>query len=486
MALGLFAACACAFYAMLTQRPGMILDVDGLFHFKMARLIREHGPWVDISQLPFTVLGSKGPDHEWLFHLLLAPLTWLGSDLNALLLASAIAGAALAVFLYLLLQRAGAPCAALFALAAMFSGALLPARFITLRAQDIAVALMAASLFALARRSTTWIAVIAFLFTEAYHAAVILGVLLACTLAAQWIVERKVHTASITAIVLGVFAGLLASPWFPDNVRYLLFHTLFKTTDANAALSGIEWAPMPFARIAVESWPAHLILSSGLAALAVAARRAGTRILGVDTLACCALTIVFLAMYRFAWRFAEYYGPFAVISGALLWRDALPHLQWQLRLRGALAAGLAVLVACGAFIGAQLVDRSLTRPFDLFRDMMSYVDAHDEKPMVLNSLWSDFQPMYYWSERARFVAGLDGRYLLYGDPERFRVWNEISSGVAASRTDNARRIRQTFGAQWVVLPRGHEAMAAALARDPGARLALETRDGWLYRLESSQ
>lgn len=480
--LVVFALCAAAFYAMLAQRAAMF-DYDALYHFKVARLILERGPWVDISWLPFTVLGDHGTDHHWLFHVLVAPLTLLGNDLRAVDIASAVVAALMPVALLPLLRRAAIPVAPLFAVAVMFAHSALPGRFLTLRAQDLAVVLMIAAMFAMAWRRTAWVGVVAFVFTQSYHGAVILGMILVTDAAARWIVERRFHLASVTAAAVGVLAGLLAQPWFPDNVRYLVFHTFFKTAQAYPGLVGTEWVPAPFYSIAMEGWPAHLLLLSGMVAAAIAARRAGPRILGIDTLSCLGVAAVTLAMYHFAWRFLEYYAPLAVTAAGLLWRDAARHLSWTRAKAGAVAAGLAALIAVGAYRGNERVAVSLTGPFDAYAAMMRYVDANDEHPMVFDAVWSDFQPMFFWSDRARFVSGLDGHYLLYGDPARFKVWNAIITGRTLERTDNARVILETFGARWIALPRSDEPIARTLERDPDARLVLEDRDGWLFHIE---
>jgi len=316
---------------------------------------------------------------------------------------------------------------------------------------------------------------------EVLEYALIAGLIVVAAIASLWLHDRKLHARLVIATAVGVLAGLLASPWFPANVRYLIFHTVFKTTQANMGLVGNEWLAVSWAHLLLESWPAHAVLLSGAIAAGVAARRAGWRLVAPETLAAAALTVALAAMYKSGWRFVEYYAPFAVITGGLLWRDALRAAPWPWA-RTSLGVALGALVVVGTVVGAQRVGSGLTHRFEAYADMMRYVDRHDERPMVVNASWSDFQQMMFWSDKARFVAGLDGHYLLYGDLERFRAWNAIATQAAAERSDNAAMIRRVFGARWVALPNGHARMAAALAQDPGARLALRTADGWLFEI----
>ncbi len=214
--------------------------------------------------------------------------------------------------------------------------------------------------------------------------------------------------------------------------------------------------------------------------------------MGVDTLACCAVAVVTLGMYHFAWRFVEYYTPLAVTASALLWRDALPFLSWNRTRQFALGTCLAAIVAIGAWRGAQRLEHDATvYPFARYATAMRYVDEHDPKPLVLNLDWSDFQQLFYWSRNARFVAGLDGHYLMYGDLARFNAWYALArsgdqAGPAADAA--AMRAREAFGPCWVVVPKNfagdpYRNTPKALVQAAGARVVLEDDDAILLRLE---
>lgn len=481
-ALLLFVACAAVFFVLLHRHPAL-MDPDALYHYKLSALILERGPWVDVSWLPFTVLGEHGPDHHWLFHVLVAPLTLMGRDFDAVTFAAAVVGALVPAALFLMLRAARTPWPWLFAIVAVLASDVMPARVLMLRTQNLAVILMVASLFALCAHRRLVVGILAFLFMQSYHGAVILAVLTAAALAAQLVLERRIDLKLPFAVIVGTAAGLLASPWFPENVGYLIFHTFFKVASGQPHLVGSEWYRVPLDMLATESLASHLVLLSGIVAV-IAARRDGPwPKVSVDTLAFLATTVVFLVLYAFAWRFAEYYSPFAVVTAALLWRDALARKPLEGRARAVLPAALVVVMAWGLVAGAARMESGMRYRFGYYAEMMREVNANDPKPMVFNSGWPDFVRLFYWSDNARFVAGLDGHYLLYGsDVRKFQAWNAIVSGATAGRNDNARVIRDTFGAGWAVIPRAHGAIAASLARDPQAKLVIENEDGWLFRL----
>jgi hypothetical protein len=481
-----FVACAAGFHALLAQLGPYVADVDGLYHYRVSELILHHGPWVDITWLPYTVLGERGPDHHWLFHLLVAPLTALGHDQRSLMLAAALVGAAMPVAVWPILKRAGVPFALGFALAMMFASDSLPLRFLGLRTQSLAIVFMVAALFAMAWGRAAWVGVISFLFTESYHGAVILGLFLVATLAAEWILERRVTFKLVTATAIGVFAGLLLSPWFPRNVSYLIFHTVFKTGVSNAFLVGAEWLPPAASFLLEGDAVAHGMLALGLAALVVTRPSGAWPRIGRDTLAACMVSAVFLAMNAQSWRFTEYYAPFAVVTSGLLLRDAARQYDGHVaRVRAVAIAAIVAALAWGIprAVGIMTPGPGKFERYDLFASFMRYIDTHDAHPMVVDTRWSDFQHMVYWSDRARYAAGLDGNYLRFGDPQRYATWYAFSTGAWLDRKDNARRLGDAFGAGWIVVHSSQPALAQNLRADPDAELVMTDRDGgWLFRL----
>ena len=96
----------------------VLVTIDGYFHFKIAQLIASNGPWVDVEWLPLTVLGDAGPDHHWLWHVLLVPFTWLSPAFMGLKCATVLTAAAVPSALCWLLLRMRVPWPALFALLA--------------------------------------------------------------------------------------------------------------------------------------------------------------------------------------------------------------------------------------------------------------------------------------------------------------------------------------------------------------------------------
>ena len=366
---------------------------------------------------------------------------------------------------------------------------LLPYRYLSLRGQDFALPLMVAMMFLIVTRHRWWAAIGAFIFMQGYHAAVILGLMGVITVAADRIRGERPDWKTLLAVFYGGALGLLLSPWFPDNVRYLLFHTVFKVAQSEGEASGLvgnEWYLPSWGFLLAESWQAHLLYFGALATAGWLAWRKRVR-LSTAAIVACATTFVFLLMYRYqGWRFSEYYGPFAVLSAAILWRDcaAAAPVEAQRRALYIPAFALTLLMGVLMYTAVYVISGMPRTPVSRYQEQMAYVDSHDPDPMVFNSQWGDYVTLFYHSRNAKFVAGLDGHFLKLGDAARFRTWYTIINGGMRDSPLMGATIHDLFGARWAVASIGDTGFASTLLRDRNARLAVETEDGWLFELKS--
>jgi hypothetical protein len=479
-AAAVFAVTLVFFRWKLGQWSGFA-DYDGHYHLMVAHWITDRGLWSDIPWLPFTVLGERGPDHQWLWHLALVPFTAIADPAQALAWAAAVNGAATAAAAAFVMRLLGVPAAPVFAVLAMTAGVSVPARFMMLRAQNIAVIYMLLAVWAMARSRYKTLGAIAFLFLESYHAAVVLLPMALIGCAARSFEERKAIVTPAVAVTGGMTLALLVSPWFPRNVEYLLFHTLFKTTwpvygEQMSALVGTEWYPSAWSNIWQLAWPAHLMLVAALAGLAWRWRREPGFRPRADTLIAIGTAALSLYLYHRAVRFAEYYVPFAVFAAGLAARDlelSFPLRRWRTAL-------LAAWALAAASVGVAAIDRVPLMPPDyLARAGARINEIGRPGEMVFNSLWSDFMALVWWAPAFRYINGLDGHYLAYGNPARSAIWLALLDGVA---DDPATVMISAFSARFAVIARQHGKLAQQLMGNPRAVLLLTAAEGWLFEL----
>lgn len=462
----------------LLQWNGSI-DFDGHYHFKVAQWIAKTGFWFDIPWLPFTVLGEQGPDYVWFWHLTLIPFTWFADPAEGLVWATAFNGAATAGVLALVMRMLGVPGAPMFAVLAISASVLMPYRLMMLRGQNIAIVFTVLSVWAMARGRHKTLAVLAFLFMQSYHAAVILGPIAAMACALQSARERRLVLAPLLAVAAGELLALVLSPWFPRHIEYLIFHLLYKQVvhgEYLSSLVGSEWYPPGWRNILQYSWPTHLMLGAALAFMALRVfRQPGIRP-APETLLAIGVAFLALGLQFSSVRYVEYYVPFAVLGAGLVARDHWPAATAAWWRRAALAAWMLV----AARVGFAAVDQVTVVPSDYLAKIGERLNALGRPgEIVFNSAWTEFTVLLWHADRLRYVAGLDGHYLAYRDPGRFALWIGLASGTVADPVDV---LVKAFGARFVVVSPPHRKLAQQLAASDRAILQIESQQGWLFEI----
>jgi len=461
------------------------LDFARHYHHMIAQwMVAQRAFWLDIPWLPFTVLGERGPDQHWLWHLLLVPFGYFADPDQGLIWAAACNGAATAAILAFVMRMLGIPAAPVFAVLAITTAAVMPYRLMMLRAQNIAIIFMVLSVWAIARRRYGTLGLLAFLFMQSYHGAIVIVPIAAIGCVLGSVAERRLVLTPLIAVAAGELLALLLNPWYPANFEYLFFHVLFKEsgTTSGAYLSslvGTEWYPPGWRKVLLSAWPAHLTLAAALAALAWRMRGSKDVRPGPDTLLAVGVAALSLMLYLGSSRFAEYYVPFACLAAGLAVRDAWTPVRRE-RLRAAVLGAWALVAAS---FGLSSAIRVPVMPADYLASIGTRL-AGISRPgeVIFNSGWADFPALLWRADRLRYVNGLDGHYLAYRDPARFAVWISLGAGTVE---DPAYAIDAVFGARFAVVSHRHRALAGQLRASERAILLLESRDGWLFEIRPS-
>src|SRR5262245_57427192 len=373
------------------------------------------------------------------------------------------------------------PAAPVFALLAVTAGEYMPYRLLMLRSQNIAIVFTALSVWAIAKGRYRALALLAFLFLESYHAAVVLFPIAVLGCAIHSALPKRSVVAPLVAVSAGEALALLISPWFPRNIEFILFHVFYKTAnplhgDQVSTLIGREWYPPLWRNLLVDSWPAHLLLAAAIALLALRVRRERGWLPPPETLLAVGVALLSLGLYWKAVRFAEYYIPFCALAAGLAARDAGPAVS---RTRASIAALLAA-AAVFASVGLTELDRIKLMPRDYLSRVGERLNALGRPgELVFNSLWSDFPALVWWADTFRYVNGLDGHFLAYRDPARLAAWLALGTGIVE---DPADVITRGFGARFVVVAPQHAALAKQLQESPRVVEREASRDGWLFEI----
>jgi hypothetical protein len=477
-------------------------DIDGFYHYKVAQLIGRGHPWVDIHWLPYTVLGQNGPDHHWLYHVLIAPFTWIGDDILGLKLVIIATASLIAPVLYGLLRGWRVPGAWLFALLALFGGLLVPWRFEMLRTQGVAVMLACAFTYCLVRRRHVATLLLTWVFFNTYYGAAITAPILLCFLAWSWFTGTPALRA-LGVYLAAVALALVLNPWFPGNVEYLLFHTIYNTLhntvdkmpDHLWDMVGTEWLPYPLKDFLLDNALLHgleLILLL-LSLQDLLQKKVRLRQLSAETVIFVAMSALLFGATLSSRRFIEYYAPFSALASGLLLRDLLASreaqapdgLSFLLRGKGQLLAGGAAMLLLLAGMGRNLLLTPSQQIYDVspYQPLARYLEEHVRKgSLIFNTAWSDFPQLFWYTTDYDMANGLDSRYLAYGDPQRFALWFKVTQLHQFDTPDMARTIAESFHTRWILVHRADHDLAQYLADSGQASLRFSYEYGWLFEV----
>ncbi|HYP25936.1 MAG TPA: hypothetical protein VE262_04380 [Blastocatellia bacterium] len=435
-----------------------ILDNDGYYHIRWSRMLREAAPRLpDFKVLPLTTLNERDyVDHHYLFHVMLAPFTFGDMRVGAKLAAALFASLGLTA-LFALLVAWRVPFRWLWLAPLVASSEPFLYRMSMTRAPSLAVAFLGVGAYLIFRRKLAWLAALSFAFVWFYSLFPLILTFAAAHAVAVYVNERRIDLSAFGASSLGVLAGLLINPYFPQNIVLFREHLLMKITASYSVSVGMEWYPYETWVILGGSAVAFAVYFAGLVGFRPERARRNLKPLFFLIVATMFLLLAFKSR-----RFIEYWPPFAVVFGAITLAPYLARVS-RARIRkfsdnaiAALAAS-ALLVASLTTIGVVLLQAhssiaSEASPY-AYRGASEWLAQNTEPgSMVFNTDWDDFPMLFYYNPNNAYIVGLDPTYLHDADPELWRLYERITLG---DESDPAPIIRERFGAKYVFTDNYH-------------------------------
>ncbi len=448
-------------FGMLQAADPRLADYDSWFHIRYAWLLRQEGPWMAFEWMPHTFFSAGWVDHQWLYHILLIPFTFV-EDLRIGAKASAAFFSAVAVtaFAGVLHQRKVA-WPVLWAIVLLAGSRFLMVRLMMPRTQALSLAFLLIGWWLATEKRHRALALVGFLFGWTYHVAAMLApTALATVLPPQ---DTPVRQRAILVAVAGVAVtlGLLCTPYFPRSAEFFWLHVVEKVANERQLEVGAEWFP-----IQTRLWLLHVApaMAVGLLAIATALVR-GSRAQR-DTLSAGILALGWFLLALWSQKWIEMAVPFGLLFAALLWRDTGLKPHWLL---------WAPIVA--VWNGAQAVEHVRTTMPDHTRLARIGALLQADPGPVFHPDWTDFSELFYYAPDCSFTVGLDPTFLASTDPARYRLMDGV---LQQQVTDISGATTAGWGAKWVVLT--DPALAQIASRDPGLTLELHDGTATLWRV----
>jgi len=478
------AALAAAAFAWVQYATPYIPEYDGYYHIKFAQLLREQGFLSEFPWLPLTTFAHRFSDMHLLFHYLLVPFTFPGLMQGAKLYAVVSSVLVVLVFAWVL-RREGIPWVPVWLLGLLTSSSLLY-RFSLPRTSQLSILLLLAGLRLLWTRRLVWLAALAFLYVWLYTAFSLLLVLAGLHLLARLLTREPPELESLGAVVLGIAAGLLLNPYFPDNLWYVYAQTVL--------ISGLQRIPMGGEWFPFDTW--FLFKENALVFvflfLAVFFSLFEKRGRDSKTVTLFFVTALFLFLTWKSRRFVEYFVPFGILFSGFALKETLLEAGASARGRRWVNTLLAFVLLLLAVAAGQALKRTareveintLGTMNPLFEGCANWLQENTPaESLVFHADWDDFPALFFFNTHNRYIVGMDPNFLYLQDP---KLWHFYAAITLGKYRNPSKLVRETFGAGYLFSDKQHKLLLKNLYDEGKAVPEYEDDACVVYRLTAEQ
>ncbi|MGI8787715.1 MAG: hypothetical protein ACR2HG_08155 [Pyrinomonadaceae bacterium] len=461
-------------------------DWDGYYHIRWSSLLWENFKhFKGLPQfvwLPLTVLNPQDyADHHFLFHLLQIPFLWFFEPVMAAKIAAVFYGS-LAIFsVYWLMYRYKVDYLLVWLAALLTCASSFLFRINMAKAPPLTIIYTVAGIYLLFERKYVWLLPLMFVFVWTYSLFPMLFIAaFIWTIIIAWN-EKKFEWQPLLYTLVGMIAGNIINPYFPNNLYLFAEHFLekFKVGSDFVVSVGGEWYPYSGQDLLLNL---PIALSAMLVGYILFTPKGG-KLPEKSSFFLAFATILLVSQFR-SKRFAEYFPPFAVLFATFSWREffapvfAVSPADFSVEdevssaenktppkrnARGILKqVGVWTL---GLFLVLWLVynlrginfaginEKGLISELqdneanDKYRRAMTWaIENIPEGERIFNCNWDDFPKMFFFDQKHNYIYGLDPNYLYTKNPELSKLIPDLTSGKI---DDPAPIIRDKFGSRFI-------------------------------------
>jgi hypothetical protein len=494
-------------------------DFDGYYHIKWTQMLWEslktYHTIPTFRWLPLTSLNPKQfVDHHFLFHIILIPFARSSDPRLGAKIAAAFFGGLALVSCYWLLIRYHIRYVLVWLIALIACSAPFLFRLNMLKAPPFAIIFLVLAIHFLFQRRYWPLLPIAFLFTETYDLFPLLIFTAISWAAVVGWTEHRFEWRPLLWVSLGIVAGLVINPYFPQNLELMYEHARIKLTlnDYDTKVGG-EWYPYDSWEFLGNALVACISMIVGYIALDPLERKNGQYPMLFAILA--TALMIMMAKWR---RIAEYWPPFAVMFGAFslqawlvgtksafsrlppdIMKELEPYLDhrvnapdtddgWTLRelLKTGAVVVIAIFLSAALFVNLRATIRDIrqSEPHNYYKRGADWLTAHVPKGhTIFNTDWDDFPRLFYYDPNHYYVSGLDPSYLYDRDSRLSQLYERITLG---KEEDPGPRIRDAFGATYVFTDNEHHDFVANAQASGWFQIVYEDEDCMIMRIRDEQ
>lgn len=435
-------------------------DGDAFYHSKMALFLAQGRILQSMPWMQFSTLREHFTDHQLLYHLLLAPFTFINQNpLIGIKVATALFAVLMVVILYWLLKQNKVVWPWLMA-ASMASFEVMTFRLNLVKVNSLSLIVIWFLIYALFKRKIWLAALLGFIFVYLY-AGWPLAIFICLIYFLADYIYHQIHTKKIhffwnkvihvfhaekkvgqfwqflIALGLGHLVAIIINPYFPQNL-YFYYQQFVQIGIVNLGYKiavGNEWYGISLLQLI--SYAPLLFIACFITFFLLAFN---LKKVSHKTWFAFLLTFIFMFLSLKSRRYAEYYIPFGLLFSAFGISDLVRFTPWNkiVKLWNELHLALKIFLSAVTIAMLTLVMPGLYK--DLFNPNISrrwtmhkYEKAAQwlknntpQNSLVFNNMWDDWGLLFYQNDHNYYIIGLDPTFMYNYDPLLSKKYFDIA------------------------------------------------------------
>lgn len=467
---------------ILFSSPGMA-GIDGYYHISVASMVWSEGLTFPFPYLEFTLLDQAHyVDMHMLFHMLQSPFTAFFDLETAAKLAAVVYIATACALLVWLLKQYEVRYPLFWAMLLLVLSESFLYRMMMPRPPVFALIYTWLAFHFLMQRSNIALAIVALLFTWSYKVFPILLPIVMVGMFVFFVEKKVVNFRPLMAVTAGMVAGLVVTPYFPDNVSFLWNAMQMKIFSGSFQASvGNEWYPLK-----------TLVLLKD-AAIPLALYFFGLILTNRDEwrkdparLFWFLVATMWLLMLLKSRRFIEFFPPAALLFFIFAARRWLQHQKvypWsEVRSKQLLAMAASLLLLVGGYhtLGGGYERMQKRQPVEAYEGGAKWLAENTlAGSRVFHTDWDDFPRLFFHNRHNIYIVGLDPDYMRLKDSEGYELWRSISRGKVKAPEDV---ILKRFESEYVFTDNKHYRFIQRAEKSPRMRRVYSDRYVRVYKV----
>jgi len=404
-----------------------IIGFDGYYNIKAAKIIKESGFVKEGIAPENTILADNYADIQILFRILLIPFTFLGLELGAKIAAVLFGAIAFSVFYWFLLQN-NIKYSFFWSMLYLVTSEALMYRFMLPRQMPLAISLLILTIYFLQNRRYYLLSFTVLAHVLLHSSFVFQFLVIGLYFIFEKIFSKKIEYYPILCSVIGLIAGLIFNPYFPNNV--VMTYLQISKVNLIGNLYNVEWKAWIF----IDFVKNNILVLIYFAIIALAIFKA--KKISKDKLFFLVLALFFFVYAILARRMQEYLVPFLVIALALILNDYL-QIFCENGLFGKLkyAAIMVLIIVAGinfAILREDIRDNTFLHNF---KNCSGWISNNVPKNSLIFVNAYAFSYLFFYNSEVKYTHGIDLAYSYLHDDDRFKRYIRILQGTLKSDVD---------------------------------------------------